>query len=309
MIPSLIAYRKHVYQAHINYALDQCLEPLFSNIPLKDLARNLDQRSMADRCIVFVDNRPQTPLRFSILNTLLMTAFKVKCIVFTTSGSQAAMEVMLGDLTPFVDIVNLSDIFPNLFSSKFDWGAYNNLLKNSSFWDSVPADRMLLCQSDAMLIQPMRDYYWNFDYIGAPWAIDRCESLNFYKYSSLDGESCEEFWVTRAFCQSSKFNYSIMGNGGLSIRKSSVMSEICSVEPILPGEPEDLFFSRHLRNYSANVPSLADAKSFSCETSCSESVAFHASYLYLTAAEQASIYEKHLKHLLGLTDYLVGSTR
>ena len=69
-----------------------------------------------------------------------------------------------------------------------------------------------------------------------------------------------------------------------------------------PQEPEDVFFSRHIRNYSNKIASLETAERFSCESRYTESTGAHASHLYLKACDQAKIYERHFKSVVGLID-------
>ena len=78
------------------------------------------------------------------------------------------------------------------------------------------------------------------------------------------------------------------------------MALMCALEDSKEKEAGDLFFSRCLRKYKANLPTLNDARRFSCELEYFHTIGSHASHIYLKAEEQARIYERHFIHLLAL---------
>ena len=107
---------------------------------------------------------------------------------------------------------------------------YNNLLKTNEFWDKVKGKKVLIFQTDSILIRHGIDEFLSFDYVGAPWLKPKENSF--------------------------------VGNGGLSLRTVTKMKEICnkfgdSNEPM-----EDIFFMTHLKE---NVADFETAKRFSVE--------------------------------------------
>ena len=66
------------------------------------------------------------------------------------------------------------------------------------------------------------------------------------------------------------------------------------------GEPEDVFFSRHLPAYCVNMPDIELARQFSVESIYADAIGFHASWKYLPTDKQALLYEKHIKTLISM---------
>ena len=122
----------------------------------------------------------------------------------------------------------------------------------------------------------------------------------FNMYSKDLTEELQPYWHTSVLNQG--LNKEVcFGNGGFSVRDVECMKNICNNEHDLNiQEPEDVFFSRLLKKYKCKIPSLKVARSFSCETDYQESIATHASHLYLKPEEQAKIYERHFINLVAL---------
>ena len=174
------------------------------------------------------------------------------------------------------------------------------MLKTQEFWTKRNAEKLLIIQADSLVIKPIDNSFFSYDYIGAPWNPGRHVSTDFPVYSCTNrGELLRHQWETIQFNPrlDPKWTY---GNGGLSIRSSRCMAQICKSEESFPEEPEDVFFSRHIRNYSNNIATLETAERFSCESRYTESTGTHASHLYLEACDQGKIYERHFKSVMGL---------
>jgi hypothetical protein len=67
-------------------------------------------------------------------------------------------------------------------------------------------------------------------------------------------------------------------------------------------EAEDIFFARYLdsKHYNSNLPSQEALARLFNESSYTDSCGFHGSWYYLDASEQARLYDKHVKHVIGL---------
>ena len=71
-------YRNSIFKSHAHFALERYLNPLYKAISNDS---NFDSNSLnPDRQILLADNRPSPLLRFCVLNSLLMTSFKYKCL-------------------------------------------------------------------------------------------------------------------------------------------------------------------------------------------------------------------------------------
>lgn len=99
---------------------------------------------------------------------------------------------------------------------------YNRILTNYEFWESLPFEKILICQHDSGLLRIGIEKFLNFDYVGSPFA---------FQYHG--------------------------GNGGLSIRSKSIMKFICQSTPVYCGEQmhgnEDVFFSNIMHDKKMGV--------------------------------------------------------
>ncbi len=123
------------------------------------------------------------------------------------------------------------DLFqiPNAFGLK----EYNEALTSVNFWKMLPYDKVLILQSDSMLLKPGIDDFLQWDYIGASW----------------------------------KSNKRFIGNGGLSIRSRDTMIEICDKFNYDGKTNEDYWICENM--FNSGIGKLAPievADTFSVET-------------------------------------------
>lgn len=152
--------------------------------------------------------------------------------------------------------------------SRFSLDKYNALLKSDKFWRTFAAryERVLIIQDDGMLIRPgLEDApYFDCDFVGAPW--HPAYPGNDVMFVSTGGK--------------------MVGNGGLSLRKPSVMEKVCARHAdqarilrmdLLQQEAEDTFFARLVPN-----PATTEmAAKFSSEEILNEtSLGFHKLWMY-----------------------------
>lgn len=108
---------------------------------------------------------------------------------------------------------------------------YNNMLKSSKFWNSIPTENVLIFQTDTILRRFGIDEFTSYNYIGAPWIRYR------------EGK--------------------IVGNGGLSFRKKSRMLEIINQYSDEEITMEDIYFCKYLND--EDIAPYNVAKKFSVE--------------------------------------------
>ena len=139
---------------------------------------------------------------------------------------------------------------------------YSNLLKTRSFYNNINTETFLIFQIDTLIIKENKHLLYDFlhyDYVGAPWK---------------DG---------------------VIGNGGLSLRKKSVMLNIInSVDPISSNyKNEDEYFCRQ-NIIPLDVPFFEEAKKFSVETVFYESpFGVHNFYNHLSEEETNYLINKY----------------
>jgi hypothetical protein len=119
-------------------------------------------------------------------------------------------------------------IYTNLGVANLNTGSYNNLLSNpNKFYDKIKSDYFLVFQTDACLLREGIDEFMQYDYVGAPWDRNR------------------------------------FGNGGLSIRSKKMCIQICKTYK--RRHNEDSYFSHHMKQEKANLPTRDKAAEFSIE--------------------------------------------
>ncbi|QPN60970.1 hypothetical protein H8F24_06490 [Synechococcus sp. CBW1002] len=290
----LEAYRIAIFKAHCSVVLGTHLEPW-----ARALASQRQPSGPQDPHLraVIVDDRPTPLLRMTVLNTLLMGRQRWGVTLYTAPASLERSRALFADLAAWVSVVGLRAGE----ADHFDWLAYNRLLKTAAFWAQLPAPKLLLFQTDTLLIEPPDPAVFAYGYVGSPWAKGRHVSQAFPRYGA-DLEPLPPVWLTRRFCNTVPEGMS-NGNGGLSVRDRQLMVRICQAEAAAspPEEPEDIFFARHLARHDPTPPPPTVVERFSCETAYHASAGAHAAWRYLTAAEVAEMYERHLKQVLALT--------
>ena len=108
---------------------------------------------------------------------------------------------------------------------------YNDMLKTTKFWESIPTENVLIFQTDTILRRFGIDEFISYNYVGAPWIRFR------------EGK--------------------IVGNGGLSFRKKSRMLEITNQFSDKEITMEDIYFCKYLKD--EDIAPYDVAKTFSVE--------------------------------------------
>jgi tetratricopeptide (TPR) repeat protein len=279
-------YRTKHFEWHCQYVYDN----YFQNWQPRKLPKNSDYTA------VIVENRNHPLLEFAIKNTLLFTPDEVGLQIFCTSDNVDFVKNIVKNIdnTKIAVLANMPKIEPDI---------YSRLLKNPSFWESIPSEKILIFQYDTILTEPLDLNWFEYPYLGAPWSKeDMIEEFFLYyagdNHKPLSRKQSVELRraMNRKVQDSCRSGF---GNGGLSIRNKQVMLDICHRYPDNSSYPEDLYFSYHVYNNVETIPDLDVAKKFCTETwFCPESIGVHASWKYLSSEKQAHFFEKHHKNVL-----------
>ena len=291
-------YRITMFNCHSEFLLNTYLEKLF-----KILSNFKSNKNNPNICVI-VEDRINFLLRFSVLNTLLMTKLERHVYIYTTKKAYSECMSMFSDLTNYVSVIQLN--FNSIDVNHINVPLYNSLFKTSSFWKGLPTRKVFIFQTDSFLIEPLDDSMFSYDYIGAPFVKGKHLSTSFPEFSQDTLQENHLNWITQIYNPSIPDGLSY-GNGGLSIRDRELMIKICENECSSDEENEDIFFSRFLKVYSNNLPPLHIVRRFSCECDYQKSIACHASYLYILPHQQAEIYERHVKYIISLFDFYITS--
>jgi len=148
----------------------------------------------------------------------------------------------------------------NLNVHEYDLIMYNDTLTDIKFWNQIPSNYTLIIQTDTLILKPIDNLYFQYDFVGAPW--------------------------TQAWASGHKY----VGNGGFSLRKTSTMRKICYVESLRTSghrhdnKQEDVFLSGKI--CSDKVAPVDIAKQFSVESIYYPSpCGLHKPYEYVTMSE------------------------
>jgi len=180
---------------------------------------------------------------------------------------------------PFDEVVSFND---NYFK---DVAGYNRLMLSSPFYKTfLKYEFMLIYQPDAFVFRDDLLYWCNkgFDYIGAPWLAagdypdvikkSKNKLLNFL-HRKLNWKQPNSYLPTAIQLEN------MVGNGGLSLRRTEKFYSICIEEELLISHynskqehyfHEDVFWSIEVnrRKSRLKIPSFKIAVYFSLENNC-----------------------------------------
>lgn len=286
-------YRIALFETHMTYVQGYYLESWARQLAVCRIPDEARDEPLA----VIVDDRPTGLLRACVLNTLLMGRCRWRVRCFTSVSSLEACRQLFVDLPGWVEVLAVGG---DRAEGQLAWSGYNQLLKTEAFWRALECRRVLIFQVDTLLIEPPDPQVFRYGYVGSPWARGRYQSQCFPRYG-VDLNPVPPRWETRVFCRTvpeGAFN----GNGGLSVRDPALMARICKEQPSGDGEPEDIYFARHLPRYDTDPVPLAVLERFSCETLYALTAGAHAAWRYISAEESAAMLDRHLKQVMGLCE-------
>jgi hypothetical protein len=210
----------------------------FRNLPSSYLS-NIPAIGRTNKFCVMIEPRKHILLVPVIKNFMYLLQNKGYGIIFAHGTRNKEM----------VERENIPNIgYLNTGYSNMTIGQYNKLLKSSLFWKvllDMGCEHALVFQTDTLLLKDNLDDYLQYDYIGAPWA----NNTSFTNKKMVNN----------------------VGNGGLSLRKTTTMIHIIEalktkISTQSPDYNEDIYFSFNCKNLGYNIAPLDVASSFSVET-------------------------------------------
>jgi len=192
--------------------------------------------------VLYIDFRIQPHYEFIIRNNILKLHMAKHTLICGTENY---------DFFSKLKIKNLEIINKNLTLNTIN--QYSELLSQTSFWEELTGEYILICQSDSIIFSDKIDKFYGYDYLGAPW-IKPVRPKQFFQ-----------------------------GNGGFSLRKREKMIEISKKYPINkmpvylkpvnfmknPSDlcPEDVYFCQYLnKDVESILPSFDLCNEFSIES-------------------------------------------
>ena len=175
-----------------------------------------------------------------------------------TNGNENFVRKALSDISPaLLELIPLT----GWEGGSSSYMSYNRLLKSKDLWDlfkTQMVDRVLIFQSDSLLIRTDVTAFYQFDYVGAPWHL-------------TPGAASSAYWRDMAKKGARATVHEACCNGGLSLRRVDAMLKIShSRRSANHRVNEDLYFSRSAKDLGLKLPSRAQAYGFAREIPCSD---------------------------------------
>ena len=157
-------------------------------------------------------------------------------------------------------LLGLTNVSFQAADSVTDGDSYNTLVKGPSFWKNLEdrgISKVFIFQTDSIMIRHGIEEFLHWDYIGAPWNMQR--------------GAASGVWLKRY--QRSGILLEGVGNGGTSLRTVSVMLKIAEkyANKGNGGFNEDTFFAHNCEKMSREMNKFKSKSSNGCKLATRES--------------------------------------
>lgn len=190
--------------------------------------KNISISSVSENAAVLIEPRDHPMLIYVLYNFMYLLAPKGWCCYVFCSKKN------IQTLLKIKEKMNIQLCL--LHKDNLEEHEYNSLLTSPTFYEHFPIEvkRLLIFQTDTILLKDTIEDFFKFDFIGAAWSFSPHKGCN----------------------------------GGLSLRNRKKMLDICKLHTCT--ENEDGFFSYTHEDMLNLVPTLNDKVKFSMETIWSE---------------------------------------
>ena len=247
-----------------------------------------------------VKNTPRNPTgqRFATiipLHTSRLRQIELRRVIITLENVPSESVFLVGPVgldrhlrgTMLADVPFLS--FPELHFASIQ--SYNEWMLLPDLYSTFASfEFILLCQTDAIVTRPLPpDVVWDFDYLGAPWAPPVVVHWSPLRRRLVGGGNR---LVARQLH---------VGNGGLSLRRTSIFSSLKGLPRFSKTPNEDIAISYFYERLGVRIASRDTASRYFMETEASywrpsepipDAHGFHALDRFNPALEQ-EILEQH----------------
>ena len=255
------------------------IQPLLEKLPIRILKVT---RFCKFNCVL-IENRNDPHIETILLNMINFTHMDIGVQIFYTNENKNFINNIIGKY----NLLNINTCQVIGFDLRTQ---YNEFLFSKFFYDNVIGEKILIFQTDSLLLQQLDMKYFEYDWIGAPWYFgDRHTMKEPFKNKLRIGnggfnirniKKCNEI--------AKKFKYQIPK---FSVKYHNALWYFPSIE--------DLSYSYLLQEEKTSVfPSIEIAKEFSVEVMPHDNpIAVHAFYKYFDRSYVNIILKKH-KNLL-----------
>lgn len=246
-------------------------------IPLKEYikealpifkTKNIKIEAKSENVAVIVESAVHPALELVVRNVMFYLESGWSLIIYHSEENEFFVKNALKDLP------NIEYRLP--FSPIYSVSEYNLFMKMHDFYESLNAKKVLIFQTDSVMLKKGMERFMQYDYVGAPWHWHR---------------TC--------------------GNGGFSLRSVDVMKKACinACNARNANINEDLIFSKYVSDHYKLAP-YNEAYSFSREhrapsldhTSAEKNVfdghmALHQTWLFLHKTLMSKIFNHSIEKL------------
>jgi len=249
---------------------------------------------------VIIEGRVEAAFEFSVRNALLHLGPAWSLLVVHSTGTTSNERFVRRVLRDVTDrtVSFVASPFP-----VYDGDTYNRLLKSEKFWRDLQlvADKVLIFQTDSLLLRRGVEAFLHYDYIGAPWPIT---------------PEAKDFTWLRGMRRKGLLREGL-GNGGLSLRSVAAMVKVAKLFGHKnKGAYEDVFFVTHLERMGYKLPSRQVAYRFAREVPCLDigntteveiPFGIHSGWKYLTKTAALTLLNHSMTYPLEIISQLPGS--
>ena len=247
-----------------------------TNILSKKKIRNIRESKKCKYNAVLIENREDIRIEPVLLNLLYFTNEEIGIQIFYNQEN----EDFIKNLINKYNFQNIS--LTKMNYAKFDREKYQDFVFSKEFYDNVQGEKILIFQTDSLLLKEFDMNYFNYDFIGAVW-----------NEPTMKQETLSKLFKDKK----------PIGNGGFNIRDvqkcKKIASEILNYQRPSTKVNEDNIYSYLLQQnfnlLNTQLPSIEEAKHFSVETlHHPDPMAIHAFYEYFIGEKG----EKYINHIL-----------
>ena len=181
----------------------------------------------SERAIVIVERRCHPNLEFCIKNAVYF-ARGFSLYIFCSYANLEFVKTICGNQK---DSVHIIPVFETIGTPEEGKEVYNKLLCDKEFWNRIQADVCLMIETDSYLRAPLPESIFEYDYVASKWPWLRDEP----------------------------------GGGGLSIRKRSMMLDICERTEGPVDIMQDSFTSNGVIAHGYTYPSWEESERYFSE--------------------------------------------
>ena len=232
----------------------------------KKKIRNIRESKKCKYNAVLIENRKDIKIESVLLNLLYFTNEEIGIQIFYNHENEDFIHGLINKY----NLQNISLI--KMSYSDFNIDKYQDFIFSKEFYDNVHGEKILIFQTDSLLLKQFDMNYFNYDFIGAVWneaTIQQEKLFKLFKEKKL------------------------IGNGGFNIRDVQKCRRIAAEafnyqKPLFVNEDNIYSFmlQENLKLLNVKFPSIEEAMYFSVETVYHpDPMAIHAFYKYFYGKE------------------------